>query len=107
MQPPAEREILEVGRRLLTSADSGLRGPVRALDERAIERASQDAELRTALLRFVDVAPACRSPADLAAHLIGFLGELHERPLPLDAALRKGGVEGCGGHDGSPDCPVR
>jgi proline dehydrogenase len=64
MQSPAEREILEVGRRLLTSADSSARGPVRALDERAIERASQDAELRAALLRFVDVAPACRSPAD-------------------------------------------
>jgi proline dehydrogenase len=90
MQSPAEREILEVGRRLLTSADSSARGPVRALDERAIERASQDAELRAALLRFVDVAPACRSPADLAAHLIGFLGELHERPLPLDAAMRIG-----------------
>ena len=90
MQPPAEREILEVGRRLLTSADSSVRSPVRALDERAIERASQDADLRTALLRFVDVAPACRSPADLAAHLIGLLGELHERPLPLDAAMRMG-----------------
>src|SRR5256714_12070047 len=90
MQPPAEREILEVGRRLLTNADSSIRSPVRALDERATERASQDAELRTALLRFVDVAPACRSPADLAAHLIGLLGELHERPLPLDAAMRMG-----------------
>ena len=31
MQPPAEREILEVGRRLLTSADSSVRSPVRAL----------------------------------------------------------------------------
>jgi len=90
MQPPAEREILEVGRRLLTNADSSIRRPVRALDERAIERASRDAELRTALLRFVDVAPACRSPADLAAHLIGFLREFHERPLPLDAAMRMG-----------------
>ena len=90
MQPPAEREILEVGRRLLTSANSSIHSPVRALDERAIERASRDAELRTALLRFVDVAPACRSPADLAAHLIGLLGELHERPLPLDAAMRMG-----------------
>jgi RHH-type proline utilization regulon transcriptional repressor/proline dehydrogenase/delta 1-pyrroline-5-carboxylate dehydrogenase len=55
-----------------------------------MDAASGDAELRAALFRFVDVAPACRSPEDLAGHLVGFLGELDERPVPIDVALRMG-----------------
>ena len=43
------------------------RNPLKALDDRAMDLASQDAELRAALFRFVDVVPACRSLDDLAA----------------------------------------
>jgi len=39
-----------------------------------MERASRDRELRAALFRFVDVAPACRSLDDLAQHLTSFVG---------------------------------
>ena len=42
------------------------RRPLRALDDRAMDLASQDAQLKAALFRFVDVVPACRSLDDLA-----------------------------------------
>ena len=44
-----------------------------------MEMASADAELRAALFRFVDVAPACRSLDDLARHLAGVLDEVRLR----------------------------
>jgi RHH-type proline utilization regulon transcriptional repressor/proline dehydrogenase/delta 1-pyrroline-5-carboxylate dehydrogenase len=89
-QSPADPEILEVGRRLVQRFPSPSRNPLRAADDRAVELASQDAELRAALFRFVDVVPACRSPDDLAAHLVGFLSEVEHRPVPLDVAMRVG-----------------
>jgi RHH-type proline utilization regulon transcriptional repressor/proline dehydrogenase/delta 1-pyrroline-5-carboxylate dehydrogenase len=61
---------------------------MRALDARAMELATSDQELRTALFRFVDVVPACRSLDDLAKHLSGLLEELPETPPPISAALR-------------------
>jgi RHH-type proline utilization regulon transcriptional repressor/proline dehydrogenase/delta 1-pyrroline-5-carboxylate dehydrogenase len=90
MGSPAEREILEVGRRLVASFPDAHRTPLKAVDDHAIELASHDAELRAALFRFVDVVPACRSADDLAAHLVGFLGELEHRPMPIDVAMRMG-----------------
>jgi proline dehydrogenase len=64
--------------------------PLRAIDERAAELATADAQLRAALFRFVDVVPACRSVDDLAAHLVGLLAELPAPPLPIEAALKLG-----------------
>jgi proline dehydrogenase len=83
-----ERDIQRVGRQLADSFPSAVRHPVKALDEKALDLASRDAELRAALFRFVDVVPACRSPEDLARHLSAFLHEVDERPPPLDAAMR-------------------
>ena len=37
------------------------RNPLKAFDEKAMDLASQDAELKAALFRFVDVVPACRT----------------------------------------------
>ena len=88
--PSPDGEILEVGRRLVAAFPSAARNPLKAVDERAMDVASRDAELRAALFRFVDVMPACRSPEDLAAHLVGLLGELDERPVPIDVAMRMG-----------------
>ena len=45
-----------------------------------MELLSRDPQLRAALFRLVDVAPACAGPRDLAAHLASLLGEV-ERPL--------------------------
>jgi proline dehydrogenase len=83
-----EREIQRVGLELSEAFPSRRRHPIRALDERAMDAASQDAELRAALFRFVDVVPACRSLDDLATHLTGFLDEVDDQPPPLSAAIR-------------------
>jgi len=85
-----EAELLEAGRRLAAALPSAARRPLKALDDKAMELASADAELKAALFRFVDVVPACRSLDDLARHLTGFLGELETPPLPVAAALRMG-----------------
>src|SRR5438046_4666568 len=83
-----ERDVHEVGKELAGRFPARVRHPMRALDSKAMELSSQDAELRAALFRFVDVAPACRSLDDLARHLTGYLDELPERPLPLQTAVR-------------------
>ena len=58
-----------------------------------MDLASQDAELKAALFRFVDVVPACRSLEDLARHLTGFLGEVEKRPPPIEVAMRMGNTK--------------
>ena len=83
-----ESQIREIGEQLHAALPSSARHPVKAIDARAMELASRDAELRAALFRFVDVVPACRSLDDLARHLRGFLAELHDAPPPLAATMR-------------------
>src|SRR4051794_38919695 len=81
-------EIQVVGRDLARRLPTHARNPVRALDDKAMELSSQDAELRAALFRFVDVTPACRSLDDLARHLSSYLEGVEEKPPPLRAAMR-------------------
>jgi proline dehydrogenase len=83
-----EAELQRVGRSIHASFPGPSRRPLRALDQKAMELAAQDAELKAALFRFVDVTPACRSLDDLARHLSGYLDEVHERPPPIEAAMR-------------------
>src|SRR3954462_6776206 len=83
-----ERDLREVGRELAARFPPRARHPVRALDSKAMELSSQDAELRAALFRFVDVTPACRSLDDLARHLAGYLEGVDSPPQPLRAAMR-------------------
>ncbi len=83
-----ERELVRVGRRLAAAFPSSSHQPLRALDERAMQMASADRELRAALFRFVDVVPACRSLDDLARHLVSYLEQVPETPPPLAAAMR-------------------
>ena len=85
-----EPEIQRIGRELAAAFPGGARHPLKALDDRAMDMASRDAELRAALFRFVDVVPACRSLDDLARHLTGFLDEVDERTPPIAAAMRIG-----------------
>ena len=89
---PPQADILAVGERLAAALPSS-RGPIRSLDDRAMDLAANDPELRAALFRFVDVAPACRDLDDLARHLTGFLDEAREHsgrepPPPLQVARR-------------------
>jgi RHH-type proline utilization regulon transcriptional repressor/proline dehydrogenase/delta 1-pyrroline-5-carboxylate dehydrogenase len=90
MDEPLEREIQRVGHALAESLQSHRGGPMKALDDRAMDLAAEDAELRAALFRFVDVVPACRSLDDLAAHLTSYLEQVHTRPPSLRAAMRMG-----------------
>jgi proline dehydrogenase len=85
-----ESDILAIGRDLAAAFPGASRHPIKALDDRAMDLASQDAELRAALFRFVDVVPACRDLDDLARHLTGFLDEVDDRPPPLQVAMRMG-----------------
>jgi RHH-type proline utilization regulon transcriptional repressor/proline dehydrogenase/delta 1-pyrroline-5-carboxylate dehydrogenase len=82
-----EDEIHRIGLELSEAFPSHARHPVKALDDKAMDLAARDAELRAALFRFVDVVPACRSLDDLARHLSAFLDEIDERPPPLDVAM--------------------
>ncbi|HEY7453560.1 MAG TPA: proline dehydrogenase family protein [Thermoleophilaceae bacterium] len=87
-----ESQLQEVGRTIHAALPGRSRHPLRVIDQRAMELASQDAELRAALFRFVDVTPACRSLDDLARHLTGYLEEVDERPPPIEAAMRMSGT---------------
>ena len=91
--PAVEEELGRVGRALYAAFPKRGMNPVKALDAKAMELASQDAQLRAALFRFVDVTPACRSLDDLASHLTGYLGEVGERPPSLDVAMRMGATK--------------
>jgi proline dehydrogenase len=83
---PLEDSLRQIGHDLHDALPRRARHPVRALDSKAMELASRDAELRAALFRLVDVTPACRSLDDLARHLTGYLEELEEPPQPVETA---------------------
>ena len=56
-----EPEVLRVGRSLAAAFPSGARHPIRNLDTKAMELATQDAQLRSALFRLVDVTQIGRA----------------------------------------------
>jgi proline dehydrogenase len=85
-----EKELFDVGKKLARAMPSSARRPLKALDDKAMDYASQDAELKAALFRFVDVVPACRNLDDLARHLTAFLEEVDEPPPPIAVAMRMG-----------------
>jgi proline dehydrogenase len=83
-----EDELQRVGRSIHEAIPTRPRHPLRAIDLKAMELAAADQELRAALFRLVDVTPACTSLEDLARHLTAFLGEVEEKPPPLEVAMR-------------------
>src|ERR671939_242839 len=85
-----EQELFAVGERLARAMPSPARHPLKAIDDKAMDFASRDAELKAALFRFVDVVPACRSLDDLARHLRGFLAEVSEPPPTIAVAMKMG-----------------
>src|SRR3954449_4347468 len=84
-----ERELFEVGRQLAGALPT-TRNPLKAIDDKAMDLASSDAELKAALFRFVDVVPACRNLDDLARHLTSFLGEVDSPPPSIGVAMKMG-----------------
>ncbi len=81
-----EAEIQETGR-ALEAASPQLRVGLRRAEAETLEWTSRHREIQAALLRLVDVAPACRDSHDLADHLRALLGELEHEPIAL-----RGGV---------------
>lgn len=67
-----ETELLELGRKLGTRARAA-RSAKDAAYERSMSLVARDPELRAALFRLVDVAPACAGNPELAAHLAAYL----------------------------------
>lgn len=60
--------------------------PLTALGRRQLQSLDGRPALRSAMFRFVDVAPACRGPGDRGTHLRSFLREVDGERLP--ATLR-------------------
>ncbi len=83
-----EAEVQRIGRQLADLFPSPGRHPVRSLDQKAMQLAAEDEQMRAALFRLVDVTPACHSLDDLASHLSGYLGQIPERSQPLGVAMR-------------------
>ena len=88
-----EQETFAIGKRLAEALPGRTRSPLKALDDKAMDFASSDQELKAALFRFVDVVPACRNLDDLARHLTAFLAEVGEPPPPIAVAMRMGNTK--------------
>ncbi len=88
-----ERETFAIGTRLAEALPGRSRSPLKLLDDKAMDFASSDQELKAALFRFVDVVPACRNLDDLAGHLTSFLREVSEPPPPVAVAMRMGNTK--------------
>jgi RHH-type proline utilization regulon transcriptional repressor/proline dehydrogenase/delta 1-pyrroline-5-carboxylate dehydrogenase len=82
-----EAEILETGRALDEARPRG-RGGLRRAEEETLEWTSRHRELQAALLRLVDVAPACRDNHDLAEHFRALLAGVEHGPLALRGGAR-------------------
>jgi len=76
-----ETEIVELGRRLGERGRS-LRAARRGAYDRGMNLVSADPQLRAALFRLVDVAPACAGAEELADHLAAYLDEVESEALP-------------------------
>jgi proline dehydrogenase len=82
-----ESQVLELGRKL-----AGRRRSVKAakasVSDRAMGLVAGDPQLRAALFRLVDVAPACAGTDELAAHLAAYLDDVDERRIPVELGAR-------------------
>jgi proline dehydrogenase len=79
----SQRQIAELARALAAAYPSRARAPRRLAEERGMELMSRTPELRAALFRLVDVAPACRDSRDLALHLAALTDGAAHVPAPL------------------------
>jgi len=78
-------EIVALGRRLARRS-SLLRHARRAAQDRGMALVARDPQVRAALFRLVDVAPACAGPAELAEHLSAFLAGVERRTVAAVAS---------------------
>ena len=79
MEEHLEAEIRSIGAELHERLQRSRRRGSR-LDEGLMDLAGGDPELRAAVMRFVDVYPACRGPRDVAVHLVQHLSAVEDAP---------------------------
>src|SRR3954466_15192574 len=82
-----EPRVRDLGRRIAAGPATAGRSRARVFEDRGMELLARDPQLRAALFRLVDVAPACAPPRELRDPLGALLGEF-ERRLPIAAARR-------------------
>lgn len=83
-----ERDIRDIGRSLDAAFPSRARHPRHAAEDALTARLAARPELRAALFRLVDVAPACPTRAALGEHLDALLSEVPEDERAAEAARR-------------------
>jgi proline dehydrogenase len=83
-----EPEVRALGHRIAAEQARAPRGAGRSLEDRGMELLARDPQLRAALFRLVDVAPACASPRELAEHLAALLGEVERQIAPVATTRR-------------------
>lgn len=83
-----ESEVRALGHRIAEEQARAHRGPSRAFEDRGMELLSRDPQLRAALFRLVDVAPACATPRELSQHLSALLGEVDRQRMPVSTARK-------------------
>src|SRR3954466_1789036 len=83
MNPETEEAIRRVGCDIAGSFPHPLSRPRSFLDKHAMSLASRDPTTQAALFRFVDVVPACTSPADLSRHLSALVDDAGVRQLTV------------------------
>jgi len=81
-----EPDVRALGHRIAAEQARAPRGPNRIAEDRGMELLSRDPQLRAALFRLVDVAPACKGPRELADHLAALLGEVDRQRPPVSTA---------------------
>jgi proline dehydrogenase len=91
--PDLDAEIRALGRRLARGG-TPLRRAKGAANDRLMALVSRDPQVRAALFRLVDVAPACAGPAELAEHLSAYLAGVQRRTAPLALATRAAAAPG-------------
>lgn len=85
---PLEPEVQAIGRELHERLGRRFRGPAARLDNAMLEMTGGDSETRAALLRFVDVYPACRGARDVAGHLVEHLAAVRGGPASVRSVVR-------------------
>jgi proline dehydrogenase len=88
LEPPVdlERPILEIGTELAARMPRPRAVSAARVERRLTDMMVRDPSLRAALFRFVDVRPACASPADVTRHLHELLSDAHESRSATRAA---------------------
>ena len=98
--PRLDAEVRALGTRLARRRRSP-RAAAQTLHDRAMALVAGDPQLRAALFRLVDVAPACAGPRELAAHLDAFLGQVEQPGGLARLASRAVGASGARGGSGA------